>query len=193
MSGDLIRKAQRATVATMIAVAAVAATSHAHAQAQASGATPSKPWADPGALERTKAPAPADPAPTPVAAPAVQSANSQAAATSAAPVKPVSAAEKEKLRELSASPSPAPHASAPVRHSNAPAKHMAEPAHANHAKAVRHMHAEVRKAPVTVARVKPSHVAIENLPNKKDGYVEPAAEAQFDPFTGYRQPIRAAY
>jgi hypothetical protein len=34
---------------------------------------------------------------------------------------------------------------------------------------------------------------IGNLPNKKDGYVAPAAEQEFDPFTGYRQPVSAAY
>lgn len=131
-----------------------------------------KAWVDPGAIERSKTQSAAPEAPTPVGAanePAVKE-------------KTDTAVEKEKLKEIiqkleTGSDRPTTQAAhAPER------KQAKQVAHAPW-KTARH-----------IARRRSNHVyAYESLPNKKDGPAPTQAAPLFDPFTGYAQPIRAAY
>ncbi|GLI93832.1 hypothetical protein [Methylocystis echinoides] len=182
-------------------IAMMAGSIAARAQANSGPSQPTKNWADPGSLERAKAP------PATEQAPAPQTGASSAAdkgrdsssttgkteepkAASATAQKP-NAVESDKLKELiRASEGGGIGKKAEGR---ASARHL--PVHrANAHKSGEFREAARKKTPGNFAKkIVPSHIAYQNLPNKKDAPAVAAPDPQFDPFSGYRQPISAAY
>ncbi len=179
-------------VFSVTALAILAGASAARAEPAASGG---KAWVDPGAIERSK---------TQGASPG------QPIAPSAAPVgvakepgvkeKIDTAAEKEKLKEIiqkseKSGEKPAPQAAqAPEKKPDAV---LTDSAGANAGPAQKQgprvTHA-TRKSAKHIVRSRPTrHYAYDSLPNKKDGAAPAPVTPQYDPFTGYAQPIRAAY
>lgn len=131
-----------------------------------------KAWVDPGAVERSKTQGAAPEAQTPggvTTEPAVKE-------------KIDTAAEKEKLKEIIQK----------LEKSGDRPTAQAEQA-IERKRATRVAHAP-RKTARHVGRRRPNHVyAYDSLPNKKDGPAPAQAAPLYDPFTGYAQPIRAAY
>lgn len=172
MPGKRIRAGITAFLASTMVVAVAGASSATEPQAGATSAAPAKAWADPGSLERATTPSPkAD-------AGSASSVNNGKDAASASPQQPSTKPEPAAAKEQHA---------APVAAASAP-------------KAGEAKHAQVRKLanakPSRKAMARkplPSHVAVGALPNKKDDYVAPATAPEFDPFTGYAQPVSAAY
>lgn len=182
--------------ATTLAMLTSVAVSHAETPANAG-----KAWADPGAIERAKTqsaspnqqPAPQQAAPAAPAAPAP-------AATVRDPVvkeKIDSAAEKEKLKEI-IQKSEKNDEKATMESAHAPEKkahtvvtqETATPSVPSTPTYVRKL---TRKAHRVVKHRTPNHYAHDLLPSRKDGPGTDVSAPYFDPFTGYAQPIQAAY
>jgi hypothetical protein len=160
-----------------------------------------KAWVDPGAIERAKTqgaspdqqPAPQPPATAAPAAPAP-------ATTAKEPVvkdKTDTAAEKEKLREI-IQKSEKKDEKATAESVHAPEKkaipvEARETATPSVPTAPAYAHKATRKAHRVVKRRTPIHYAHDLLPSRKDGPATDVATPVFDPFTGYAQPVRAAY
>jgi hypothetical protein len=160
-----------------------------------------KTWADPGAIERSKTQgaSPDQPA-APPTAPAPAPAPPPAAAVKEPAVKEKTdaASEKEKLKEIiqksekSGEKAVADDAHAPEKKSHAAeARETRAP---SAPLASRRAHEATRKAHRLVAKHRPPiHYAHDALPSRKEGPAPDMASPTYDPFTGYAQPVRAAY
>lgn len=182
-------------------IAMMAGSIAARAQVNSGPSQPTKNWADPGSLERAKAQPATDQAPAPQtgASSAADKGRDSSSATgptgapkaaSATGQKP-NAVESDKLKELiRASEGGAIDKKAEGR---ASARHLLVH-RANAHKSGEFREAARKKNPGKFAKkIAPSLIAYQNLPNKKDAPAVAAPDPQFDPFSGYRQPISAAY
>jgi hypothetical protein len=160
-----------------------------------------KTWVDPGAIERSKTQgaSPDQPAAPPAAsAPAPAPPPASAVKEPAVKEKIDAAAEKEKLKEIiqksekSGEKAVADGVHTPEKTSHAvEARETAAP---SVPAALRHAHKTTPKAHRLVAKHhSPIHYAHDSLPSRKEGPAPEMAAPAYDPFTGYSQPIRAAY
>lgn len=154
-----------------------------------------KTWVDPGAIERskTRGASPAQPS-APPAAPTPASALKEPAVKE----KIDTAAEKEKLKEIiqksekSGEKAVADDAHAPEKKSHA--VEVRETGAPSAPLASTYAHKATRKAHRLVAKHRsPIHYAHDALPSRKEGPAPEVASPTYDPFTGYAQPVRAAY
>lgn len=160
-----------------------------------------KTWVDPGAIERSKTQgaSPAQPA-APPAAPASAPAPAPASAVKEPVVKEKidAAAEKEKLKEIiQKSEKNGEKAVADDAHTPEKKSHAVEARETGAPSApLASVHAKkaTRKAHRIVAKHRsPIHYAHDALPSRKEGPAPEVASPTYDPFTGYAQPVRAAY
>jgi hypothetical protein len=195
------------SVFTVSAIAMMVGSVGLRAQVNSATSRPAQSWADPGSLERAKTQPAAEQAPAPQtgASNAADKGRDSSATGRAEAPKAVdaratdqkqNAVESDKLKELIR----ASERNALVKKSGgrASAGLMRPVTHRASAKqpgAAMEFHAAARKktAGKLANKAAPSHIAYERLPNKKDAPAVAAPDAQFDPFSGYRQPISAAY
>jgi hypothetical protein len=182
------------SVVAVSAIAMMAGPIAARAQVTSATSQPTKSWADPGSLERAKTQPATDQAPAPQTGTsrteAPKAAEAGGKATSATDQKP-NAVESDKLKELIRSA----ENSALEKKAKGRASARHPRLHSGTAKPAK----EARKAAWKMSPEKlmkktaSGHIGYDALPNKKDAPAIAAPDAQFDPFSGYRQPISAAY